>query len=226
MIQKFELIKKINLTDNVYELTFKGENELDMKPGQFVTFLLDKIGGRAYSVLEKDGRNIVLLIKKWELDEGGRGGSKYICEQEIGTNLRGVGPAGHFVLKENSNNKLFIGTGTGLVPLYNQIIGAIDKELDTRLKLIFGLREIKDIFYTTELNNLKKDNSNFDYEIYLSRAESEGTKKGYVTDYLNKEIVEIYKEFYICGMPSMIDSTIEKLISLGVDETNIYFEKY
>lgn len=226
MIQKFELIKKINLTDNVYELTFKWENELDMKPGQFVTFLLDKIWWRAYSVLEKDWRNIVLLIKKWELDEWGRWGSKYICEQEIWTNLRWVWPAWHFVLKENSNNKLFIWTGTWLVPLYNQIIWAIDKELDTRLKLIFWLREIKDIFYTTELNNLKKDNSNFDYEIYLSRAESEWTKKWYVTDYLNKEIVEIYKEFYICWMPSMIDSTIEKLISLWVDETNIYFEKY
>lgn len=226
MIQNFKLIQKINLTDNVYELKFEGDNELDLKPGQFVTFLLDKIGGRAYSVLKKEWNNIILLIKKWEIEEWGRWGSKYICEQEIWASLRWVWPAGHFVLKENNKNKMFIWTGTWLVPLYNQILWAIEKNLDTKLKLIFGLREVKDIFYTEELNKLKSENHIFDYEIYLSRAELEWTKKWYVTDSLNSDIVSIYEEFYICGMPSMIDSTIEKLKSLWVDEANIFSEKY
>lgn len=226
MIQNFKLIQKINLTDNVYELKFEGDNEIDLKPGQFVTFLLDKIGGRAYSVLKKEWKNVILLIKKWELDEWGRGGSKYICEQELWASLRWVWPAGHFTLKENNKNKMFIWTGTWLVPLYNQIIWALDSKLDTKLKLIFGLREVKDIFYTEELSTLKENNSNFDYEIYLSRAELKWTKKWYVTDSLNSDIVSIYEEFYICWMPSMIDSTIEKLKSLWVDEANIFSEKY
>ena len=43
MLQNFKLIKKINLTHNVYEIDFEAENEIVMKPGQFITFLIEKI---------------------------------------------------------------------------------------------------------------------------------------------------------------------------------------
>jgi NAD(P)H-flavin reductase len=43
MLQQFKLIRKKNLTPDVYEMVFLGERELVMKPGQFVTFLIDKI---------------------------------------------------------------------------------------------------------------------------------------------------------------------------------------
>lgn len=226
MIQNFKLINKKNLTNNVFELKFEWEKELEIKPGQFITFLLDKIWWRAYSILKIEWVNVILMIKKWELDEWGRGWSKYICDLNVWDKLRWVWPAWHFVLQESNKNKMFIWTGTWLVPLYNQIIWAIDKKLDAKLKLIFWLREIKDIFYTNELNSLKENNPNFDYDIYLSRAEYEWTKKWYVTDYLTSENVSEYEEFYICGMPSMIDSTIEKLKSLWVNENSIYYEKY
>lgn len=226
MIQNFKLIDKKNLTNNVFELKFEWEKELEIKPGQFITFLLDKIWWRAYSILKIEWVNVILMIKKWELDEWGRGWSKYICDLNVWDKLRWVWPAWHFILQENNKNKMFIWTGTWLVPLYNQIIWAIDKKLDSKLKLIFWLREIKDIFYTEELNYLKEKSNNFDYDLYLSRAEYEWTKKWYVTDYLTSENVSDYEEFYICWMPSMIDSTIEKLKSLWVNEVNIYFEKY
>gem|GEM_PF-1355315 len=43
MIQNFKLLEKNNLTENVYEMLFQSENKIVMKPGQFITFLLDKI---------------------------------------------------------------------------------------------------------------------------------------------------------------------------------------
>jgi len=44
MLQKFKIIKKINLTSDIYEITYKLEKEINIKPGQFITFLIDKIG--------------------------------------------------------------------------------------------------------------------------------------------------------------------------------------
>ncbi|MFA5916773.1 MAG: FAD-binding oxidoreductase [Candidatus Gracilibacteria bacterium] len=121
MLKDFTLITKKKLTYDIFEMLFELSEPLEFKYGQFITFILPGIGGRAYSILELiDGNKIKLLIKRLE---NGRGGSKFICDCEVGTILKGVGPAGHFILKETQKNKLFIGTGTGFVPLYNQING-------------------------------------------------------------------------------------------------------
>ncbi|MFK7780527.1 MAG: FAD-dependent oxidoreductase [Candidatus Gracilibacteria bacterium] len=237
MIQLFKLIEKKNLTHNVFEMIFESENEIKMKPGQFVTFLLENIGGRAYSILKLEGKKITLIIKKRELDGGGRGGSKFICELNIGDTLKGVGPAGHFLLKENSNNKLFIGTGTGFVPLFNMINYSLNKYKETEVKFIFGIREENDVFYISELEKIKKANSNFDFEIYISRVkdlyrfQNQHTDvkihSGYTTNNLIKENIIKFKEAYICGAPTMIEGSVEKLINLGfIENENIFYEKY
>jgi NAD(P)H-flavin reductase len=226
MIQQYKLLEKINLTDNVFELVFEWESEIEMKPWYFITFLLDKIWGRAYSVLEIRWKNIAFIIKKREEIEWGRWWSRYICDLNIWESIKWVWPVWHFVLKENSNNKLFIWTGTWFVPLYNQIVWALDLKLDCKLKLIFWVREEKDLFYIEQLKTLKNSNSNFDYELYLSREFVEWTNKWYVTDYLTRENIWNFQEFYICWAPAMIDSSIELLKNNWADEGSIYYEKY
>ncbi|MDD3793955.1 MAG: FAD-dependent oxidoreductase [Candidatus Gracilibacteria bacterium] len=225
MIQNFKLINKKNLTSNIFELVFESENNFEFKPGQFITFLIP-VGGRAYSILEETGKQLKLIIKKRELDEGGRGGSKYLCELEVGNIIRGVGPAGHFTLKENEKNKLFLGTGTGFVPLFNQITYGLKNNLNCNFKLIFGARTNADLFYIDELNSLKNEYDNFDFEVYLSREEIFGYKKGYITDFINYETKNSFSEVYICGTPSMIDSSIEILLEKGFEKEYIFTEKY
>ena len=223
-MNKFKLIEKNNLTNDVYELVFETEKKLEMKPWQFITFILENIWWRAYSILDIIDNKIVLIIKKRELENGWRWWSKYICERKIWDILNGVWPAGHFVLKENKLNKLFIWTGTGFVPLYNQILWNINNKIENKIKLIFWVREEKDLFYIEKLENIKKENPNFDFEIYLSKQETKEFKKWYVTDFLTKQNLEDYDEFYICWAPAMIDSSNE-LLEKNWKE-NIYFEKY
>jgi hypothetical protein len=43
----------------------------------------------------------------------------------------------------------------------------------------------------------KEKYNNFDFHIYTS-SEEKKYNKGYVTDFLNKEIIKNYEEFYIC----------------------------
>lgn len=226
MIQQFKLTSKINLTSDVYEITFEWENELEIKPWQFITFLIDKIWWRAYSILKLDWKKVILIIKKWELDDWGRWWSKLICELNIWDSLRWVWPAWHFLLKENNDNKLFICTGTWFVPLYNQIIWALESKQEWELKLLFWVRTEKDLFYIKELQELKENNPTFDYEIYLSREEVEWYNKWYTIEYLNKQNCDNFSEYYICWAPWMIESAIETLKKNWIDEENIYFEKY
>ncbi|MDD5770094.1 MAG: FAD-dependent oxidoreductase, partial [Candidatus Gracilibacteria bacterium] len=181
--KNFKLISKKNLTQDVFELVFEVLDDFEIIAGQFITFLLPKTGfGRAYSVLNKDGKNIYFIIKRLE---NGRGGSREICDIEIGSILRGVGPAGHFINSKKEVSKLYIGTGTGIVPLYFMIKNLLENGFKKDLKIIIGNRVFNDLYYIDELNDLKDKYSNFHFEFFLSREEKFGFNNGYVLDFLS-----------------------------------------
>lgn len=229
-IQNFKLVEKIKLTHEIYELVFEWEHEIEFVSGQFITLLVPIIGWRAYSILETKGKKITLIIKKREIESWWRWGSKLICELEIGEGLKWVGPAWHFLLKENNNNKLFIWTWTWFVPLYSQITSAIKKWIDWNLMFIFWMRNKNDLFYIEKLEELKQSNSNFDYKIYLSKNLDDEIEnniyKWYVTDYLINENIKKFKDFYICWIPVMIKSSKEILEKSWINKNNIFTEEY
>ncbi|MBB1565343.1 FAD-dependent oxidoreductase [Candidatus Gracilibacteria bacterium] len=225
LMQKYILKNIKKLTLDVFELDFEGENELKIIPGQFITFMIDGIGARAYSILEKDGKNLKFIIKKVELKEGGRGGSKYLCEMEVGAELKGIGASGHFVFRENNLNKVFFATGTGFVPIFFQIKNALEKGFSGKIKFVFGVRFEKDLFYLEELENLKNIYKNFDFTIYLSREKSKIHKIGYISDEI-KYLKNNFEEAYICGNSEVVDSVKKILLKNDFDERNIFEEKY
>ncbi|MFA5916774.1 MAG: hypothetical protein WC850_00885 [Candidatus Gracilibacteria bacterium] len=92
--------------------------------------------------------------------------------------------------------------------------------------MIFGLKNHLDIFYEDILNKIKKNNSNFDFEYYISREKVGNHINGRVTDFLREENIINFEEFYLCGIPSMIDNSIEILLSLGISMDQIFTEKY
>lgn len=226
MIQNFKLTNKIQLTPDIFELTYECEKEINMLPGQFITFILPWIWWRAYSILELKWKEIVLIIKKWTKEMLGRGWSIMLCDANIWDSFNWVWPAGHFTLKEKDNNKLFLWTWTGFVPLYNQINSALEKNLNSNITFIFWVREVKWVFYLKQLEKLKEKYSNFNYEIYVSREKSLSYKYWYNTDYLTKEITDKYDEYYICWAPWMIESAINTLEKLWVNNEVVFYEKY
>lgn len=225
-LNSFKIIEKKKLTKDVYEITVEANKKFDFLPGQFITFILPWIWGRAYSVLKAQWNNITLIIKSRSKENGWRGWSEYICNSEVWDILKWTNPAGKFLLQNNNKNKLFIWTGTGFVPLYNQIIHSLKQKQDCKLELLFWARKLWDLFYLTELEKLKQDNSNFNYQVYLSREENTPHNTGYVTDFLSKENIDKFNEFYICWIPALIDSSEKILIENSIDTANILTEKY
>ena len=224
--QKFELIDKKSLTPDIFEITYKCENKIIMKPWQFITFILPEIWWRAYSILEAKWNNIKLIIKRWSKEMLWRWWSIMLCDAKIWETFNWVWPAGHFVLKPENNAKLFLWTGTGFVPLYNQIVATLENWNKSKITFVFWVREVKWMFYIDELNILKQKYPNFDFRIYISREESLNYEKWYITDYLSKDTVNLCNEFYICWAPLMIESAVSMLDELWVDEKSVFFEKY
>jgi len=219
----FKLIQKKNLTADVYELIFKTQEPVQVEPGQYVLFVLTKSKlRRAYSIGYTDGQTFTFIIKQIE----GGAGSTEICSTEIGEEIIGMVPLGHFVLKTTTTSKLFIGTGTGFAPLYFQIRAMMNSGIETPLLFIFGVRTTSDVFYIDELNRMKKEYPMFDYQIFLSQEDSEKTVRGRVTDFLTPENLAPYEEFYLCGSPAMVKDSREKLEGNGIEKEKIFFEQY
>ena len=225
-MKTFTLTKKIELTRDVFELHFTCNEGFIIKPWQFITFILPKIGWRAYSVLEQNNHNTALIIKRVERENWWRWWSIHICDTNIWETLNWVWPAGHFILKDNTLSKLFIWTGTGLVPLYNQIVSGLERWDAQQYTLLFWVRTTQDIFYQKKYKKLSEKYPNFHFQIYLSREESNSTIHGYVTDFLHFENITQFHEFYICGAPNMVDSSVEKIKEHWWIEENIFTEKY
>ena len=230
----FPLLKKHQLTHDVYELTYAYNSEwwevssenLPL-PGQYVMFQLAPGLNRSYSIAYSDQLTFTLVIKR--ISDGR--GSPIICDAEIGTSLSGIMSLGHFVLKENDLSKCFIGTGTGFAPLYFQMLSC--KQLwftQTPKAFIFGVREFRDSFYESEITEVGESFSIFEHISYFSREEITSDalfqKTGYVTDWITAENISKYEEFYICGSPAMVKGAREKLEAIWVYKENIFWEQF
>lgn len=143
------------------------------------------------------------------------------------------GPMGRFVLQETSFPKVFIGTGTGFAPLYFMLRKLQSTNSNLQTFFLFGVRELRDVFYQDQLEDWSKK-SNFDYQIYCSRENTELPPKhtlGRVTEYLTHEAVHHFNknndtEFYICGSPAMVAEVRSMLELYGVSQEKVFFEQY
>lgn len=218
----YKLISKNQLTPDVFELTFEWK-DVTILPGHFFMFNLKSGLKRAYSILGKNWNQYQFIIKKLE---GWRGWSKEICDYPIGEEVDFSWPFGHFLLKNTDCAKIFIGTGTGFVPLYSQINETLRNNNKNYVKYIFGIRTFADTFYLDKLDEIKKNYPNFDYEIYLSREEKEWFQKWYVLDYLTPENLKDFEEAYLCWSPAMVWDAKILLEKWGLKKENIYSEQY
>ncbi len=226
--QKFnlKLLAVRYLTNNVKEFDIEKPEDAEHQPGQFMTVKIDDgkegVCMRSYSVLyTPDKKNLQLCIK---LVEGGRG-SGWFFDCKAGNVLEVLYPAGCFMLPGNLTDKLvFIGTGTGLVPLLC-MLESFSEGFDKEVTLIFGVRYEKDLFYVDRINKLKEKLANFNPIFTLSRPDEgwEGAK-GRVTEHLQNPDPDA--QYYVCGSGVVLKDVCTHLEEKGVPTDNIFHENF
>lgn len=220
---EFVLRTKKRLTADVFELVFDPSQPLESKPGEYVMFELAPGVKRAYSIAFRTSDGAFgFVVKRVE----GGAGSPILCGFEVGSKVPAMGPMGHFVLRDGDVPRCFIGTGTGFAPLYCQLLECARLGYASECAFAFGVRASQDAFYSEELSALRSTLPSLDVRQYLSREEKPGFEKGYVTDFLTPETASKYREFYLCGSPSMVKDTRSRLEELGIPKTAVFFEQY
>lgn len=218
------------LTDDVFQLNLKAEQDINFQAGQFITIKIDdKVPPcfRAYSICSapaENSRDFFLCIKQVQ---GGRGTS-WISQLKEGDQVNYIGPNGYFTYAPSENNIFFIATGTGLAPFYSMITELLNKGESKNITLLFGVRHQKDLFYLEYFNALQNKHSNFKFITTLSQSENPDWdgNQGRVTKYLEENEIPKNTDFYICGLTPMIDSATSILKDKGFPEEQVHFEKY
>ncbi|MEK6897893.1 MAG: FAD-dependent oxidoreductase [Nanoarchaeota archaeon] len=225
-----EVLDIKNSGGNVKCLKFSAPDEFDFKSGQFVSLSVpvdEKKIRRPFSIASPPKRNFIELCVK--IIPGGLA-SGFIAKLKKGDAVEFLGPAGRFVINENSRNKdiIFIAAGTGLAPFMSMIPDLLENKFRGKIILLKGFRHEENILHDGEFSELRNKYRNFEFHNILSRPENKNfPDKGHVQDFLGKYIPEnFHGDFYICGLKEMIVGVKEKLIELGVSEQRIFYEKY
>lgn len=224
-----KLVSKKNLNDKFISFLFKSDKKFDFEAGQYVSIKVTEDGvRRPYSVASKPSDEMIELLI--DITPGGPG-TKFFLGLKDGDSVEMMGPVGRFTLSSSLNDEsklFFVGTGSGIAPLRSMILELLeDRKISNKVKLIWGLRFKKDIFWQKEFDKLKEEFDNFDYEITLSATDENWKgRTGRVTSWASENSYSANDKFYLCGNGRMVVEVNKILLGKGVPQENIYFEKF
>ncbi len=233
---KARVSEKYYLTENEKYVLVKLElvepKRIEFEAGQYVSIKINDEGERrSYSIAStpdvSHGITIVVEMTK------GKGG-EYIRELEIGDEVEILGPLGQFTISNlqfTNKKRLFVATGSGIVPLKVMIEDLlINKHEKGQIRLHWGMRSENDLFWFDNFERLVEKYPNFVFDQVLSKpSENWSLCTGHVQDCLIRDFTEkrlVDWEGYVCGGVEMVDEVEKVLVNLGMDEEKIYQEKY
>ena len=204
-------------------VTPDGKKAFDHLPGQCAMLSIPGVGEAMFSITSSptNTESMEFSIKKCGCV------TDWLHQAEVGQQLTIRGPYGNPFPVDDvfaGKNLLFIAGGVGLAPLrsvinycrhYRDRYGDIDIVYGSRSKEdLLDYQEIIDEWSTDEGVNvhLTIDNPQADWNGHV----------GFVPSYVKELGFDTNKTAIICGPPIMIKFTLEGLVALGFDKTQVY----
>lgn len=225
------------LTHDLRRLTLKlvDPPEMNFDPGQYVDIYVPGEGGssaysRAYSMActpTASGR-VEFIIK---VLPGGRFSSLLDGDLEPGDPLSIKGPYGMFVHRRNSaRDIIMVGGGAGISALWALLTSFDEQSVKHNITFYYGARTSGDLLLQEELEEFGRRLESFRYVPALSEPQGSDEwagETGLITDVVDRHEDDLSDhDAYLCGPAPMIDATIPILLSKGIPEERIYFDKF
>ncbi len=221
------------LTHDIVEVRIKLEQPLpQFVAGQYAELIMDGIeDARSYSFARspsnEDEDTVSFFVRRVPdglmsnlLHDGNRLGSKVTIS----------GPHGTFYLRDSTAPALCIAGGSGLAPIKAMMEQCVEDGFNRKVLFLFGARTQDDLYCIKEMEQISASESQFSFLPVLSEEDDNSNwagNKGLVTDYINKQGLDIPEcQAYLCGPPVMIDAAIEILNKAGLDNSQIFFDKF
>ncbi len=203
-------------------------------PGQYVQLQApDPAGGfihRAYSISSPvyDDTKVQLVVR---LVPDGIA-STYVHNLAVGDEVLFTGPYGEFRLNDDPDREIvLVGGGCGMAPLKNIVLTAENRWPGRKVKLFFGARTTKDIFYLDMFKELKEQHPNLEVVYALSDPlgpeEHWDGETGFVHLSVDKYLEQTSRrQAFLCGPPPMISAVMQILGEKGMNPDDIFYDKF
>lgn len=147
---------------------------------------------------------------------------------KVGDAVTLSGPFGSFYLDQVTTPILMVAGGTGLAPMFSMLDHLVNTgPSDHRVKLLFGVSRLQDLFGVERLERYREQLPNFNYEVAVAEPHPAWHGNiGFVTSLLAARDVTEKVEVYVCGPPAMTEATASWLVHHGVRADDIRTEKF
>ncbi|WP_182915851.1 2Fe-2S iron-sulfur cluster-binding protein [Massilia cavernae] len=191
---------------------------------------------RSYSLavpVEKCGGQLTLLVRFMPGQQPGKG-SSYMYTLKEGDSVRFSGSFGDFAIKPGGREKVFIGGGAGMAPLRAMIHSLLDEGAREPMHFWYGARSHRDAPYVEEMKAFAGMHPNFKWQLVLSEEtaeEAQDVRTGLVHEAARDALLRKHPDlaacdFYLCGPPAMLASTLKLLKEMGVSDDRIAFDDF
>ena len=239
--EELEVIDVIKISPTTKSIRLGLKEKFNFIPGQFVILEIDlmktgkfdakgkdSIQKRCYSISSlPDDNYLEVTVKKTEKGVV----SRYFvdCLQE-GEKMKVSGPYGKFYFDEKNTKKNvhLISIGSGACPLYSILKHIYKKKIPVLTHYLFSASYENELLWRKEIE--KMASNKITYEFTITRENPKGWRGR--LGRINREMIEkSIKEkdgtdFYLCGSPEFVKSTIQTLREMGIDEKSIKKEVY
>lgn len=223
------------LTHDILDIGIELETGLgDYLPGQYADIVIPGVidQPRSYSFANsphhEGDRNVSFFIRRvpngrlteW-LHSGSRLGSSVVLE----------GPHGAFYLREPKGPLLLVAGGSGLAPIRALLQQIVAEGHDADVTLIFGAREQRDLYCLQEIEQIAgKMKGELRFVPVLSHERAGNGwmgATGMCPDAIAPEMLDAGSSHaYLCGPPAMVDAAVKRLKEVGLEEKQIFFDKF
>lgn len=213
---RFEECKELN--DKFHQFSFElvKPARMEFLSGQYVSIKVDEVGiRRSYSICSRPDidHGFELLLDITPMGKG----TQFLKSLKFGDTMEILAPMGRLVLPDElTNDLLFVATGSGIAPFRSMIMDLLQvRNYQGNVTLFWGLREVQDMFWQEEFQELSQNFPNFKFHPVISRPVSEWTLcRGRVTDCLDVHLLPSQAQVFLCGNKVMIED-VKKLLSIN-----------
>ncbi|WP_105169823.1 NO-inducible flavohemoprotein [Pseudoalteromonas sp. T1lg23B] len=152
--------------------------------------------------------------------------STYLHQLAVGDTLTLYPPAGDFVLKNTTNDKVFVSAGVGITPMMAMLEQALTNETEARLSFIHACVDPSQHSFKQDIEQLAAQHSNVTKEVWYEH--SEGSDKTGRIELQHSALSLPYEhgEFYLCGPSAFMAAIKQQLLAQGVAPERILYEVF
>ena len=146
-----------------------------------------------------------------------------------GDTLRVFGPFGtSYWRAKHTGPILALAGGSGLAPVKSIVETALAAGARQPIRLWFGVRAERDVYFERELAALAAKHPNFSYAIVLSEPDGPTTRPtGFLSDVVAREVGDVDgRKAYLAGPPVMVESCVVALVAKGLPRADCHADAF